>query len=63
MNHKLYLIPGRNNNNLRCANDITVMAESEKELKRFLIREKGESEKPMPDAASQEQGSDNVNNN
>ena len=45
MNHKLYLIPGRNNNNLRCANDITVMAESEKELKRFLIREKGESEK------------------
>ena len=45
MNHKLYLIPGRNNNNLRCTNDITVMAESEKELKRFLIREKGESEK------------------
>lgn len=29
----------------------------------LAFRQKGESEKPMPDAASQEQGSDNVNNN
>lgn len=29
----------------------------------LAFRRKGESEKPMPDAASQEQGSDNVNNN
>ena len=29
----------------------------------LAFRRKGESEKPMPDVASQEQGSDNVNNN
>ena len=29
----------------------------------LAFRRKGQSEKPMPDAASQEQGSDNVNNN
>ena len=36
---------GRNINNFRYADDITVMAESEEELKRFLIMVKEESEK------------------
>ena len=30
-------IAGRNINNLRCADDTTLMAESEEELKNFLI--------------------------
>ena len=30
-------IAGRNINKLRCANDTTVMAESKKELKSFLV--------------------------
>ena len=38
-------IAGRNINNFRYADDITVMAESEEELKRFLIMVKEESEK------------------
>ena len=38
-------IAGRNNN-LRNADDTTVMAESEEELKSFLMRVKEESEKP-----------------
>ena len=38
-------IPGRNINNLRYADDTTLMAESEEELKRFLLRVKEESEK------------------
>ena len=38
-------IAGRNINNLRYAVDTTLMAESEKELKSFLIRVKEESEK------------------
>ena len=38
-------IAGRNINNLRYANDITLMAESEKELKNLLMRMKEESEK------------------
>ena len=38
-------IAGRNNNNLRYANDTTLMAESEEELKNFLMKLKEESEK------------------
>ena len=37
-------IAGRNISNLRYADDTTLMAESEKELKRLLIRVKEESE-------------------
>ena len=38
-------IAGRNSNNLRYADDITLMAESEEELKSLLIKVKVESEK------------------
>ena len=38
-------IPGRNTNNLRYADDTTLMAESEEELKSLLMKEKEESEK------------------
>ena len=38
-------IAGRNINNLRCADDTTLMAESEEELKSLLMKMKGESEK------------------
>ena len=38
-------IAGRNNNNLRYADDTTLMAESEEELKGLLMKVKGESEK------------------
>ena len=38
-------IAGRNINNLRCADDITLMAESEDELKSLLMKVKEESEK------------------
>ena len=38
-------IAGRNINNLRYADDSTLMAESEKELKSFLMKVKEESEK------------------
>ena len=38
-------ISGRNNNNLRYADDTTQMAESEEEIKSFLTRVKVESEK------------------
>ena len=38
-------IAGRNINNLRYADDTTLMAESEKELKTLLIKVKVESEK------------------
>ena len=38
-------IAGRNINNLRYADDTTVMAESEKKLKSFLLKVKEESEK------------------
>ena len=38
-------IVGRNINNLRYADDTTVMAESEEELKSFLMKVKVESEK------------------
>ena len=39
------MIAGRNINNLRYANDTTLMAESEEELKSLLIRVKEETEK------------------
>ena len=35
----------KNINNFRCADDITLMAESEEELKSFLMKVKEESEK------------------
>ena len=38
-------IAGRNINNLRYADDITLMAESEEELKNLLMKVKEESEK------------------
>ena len=38
-------IAGRNNNNLRYADDTTLMAESEEELKTLLMKVKEESEK------------------
>ena len=38
-------IAGRNINNLRYADDTTLIAESEEELKSFLMRVKVESEK------------------
>ena len=44
--HKLeYQLAGRNINNLRYADDTTLMAESEEELKSLLIKVKEESEK------------------
>ena len=39
------MIAGRNINNLRYADDTTLMAESEEELKSLLMKEKEESEK------------------
>ena len=46
MKHKLGIKnAGRNINNLRYADDTTLMAESEEELKSLLIKEKQESEK------------------
>ena len=39
-------IAGRNINNFRYADDATLMAESEEELKSLLIKVKEESEKP-----------------
>ena len=38
-------IAGRNISNLRCADDTTIMAESEEELKSLLMKVKEESEK------------------
>ena len=38
-------IAGRNMNNIRCADDTTLMAESEEELKNLLMRVKEESGK------------------
>ena len=39
------MITGRNNNNLRYADDTTLMAGSEEKLKSFLMKVKEESEK------------------
>ena len=38
-------LPGRNINNFRYADDTTLIAESEEELKNFLMRVKEKSEK------------------
>ena len=43
--HKLESIDGRNIKNLRYADDTTLMAESEEELKSLLMKVKEESEK------------------
>ena len=43
--HKRIKIAGRNINNLRYADDTTLMAESEEELKSLLMKVKEESEK------------------
>ena len=43
--HKLESRSGRNINNLRYADDTTLMAESEEELKSLLMKVKEESEK------------------
>ena len=43
--HKLELRAGKNINNLRYTDDTTLMAESEEELKSFLMKVKKESEK------------------
>ena len=45
MNHKMGSITGRNTNSLRHADDTTLMAESEEELKSLLMIVKEESEK------------------
>ena len=45
MNHKLKSRLRRNINNLRYADDITLMAESEEELKSLLMKVKEESER------------------
>ena len=46
MKHKLGIkIAGRNINNLRYADDTTLMAESEEELRSLLMKVKEESEK------------------
>ena len=43
--HKLEKIAGKNINNLRYADDTTLMAESEEELKSLSVKKKEESEK------------------
>ena len=43
--HKLESMAGRNINNLRYADDTTLMAKSEEELKSLLMKVKEESEK------------------
>ena len=45
MKHKLKKIAERNINNLRYADDMTLLAESEEELKSLLMKVKEESEK------------------
>ena len=47
----------RNINNLRCADDTTLMAESEDELKSFLMKVKEESEKAALNSAFKKLGS------
>ena len=46
MSYKLESRAGRNINNLRYADDTTLMAESKEELKSLLIKVKEENEKP-----------------
>ena len=45
MTHKMESIAGRNINNLRYADDTTLMADSEEELKSLLMGVKAESKK------------------
>ena len=45
MKHKLELSPGRNINKIIYADDITLIAENEEELKSLLMKVKEESEK------------------
>ena len=45
MKHKLELIPRRNINNLRYADDTILMAESKEKLRNLLTKVKEESEK------------------
>ena len=45
MKHKRIKIARRNINNLGCADDTTLMAESKKELKSFLMKVKEQSDK------------------
>ena len=45
MSHKLESVAGININNLRYADDTTLMVESEEELKSLLMKVKKESEK------------------
>ena len=45
---------GRNINNLRCADDTALMAESEEELKSLLMKVKVESEKEIGRASCRE---------
>ena len=46
MKHKLESrLPAEISNNLRCADDTTLMAESEEELKKLLMKVKEDSEK------------------
>ena len=45
MKHRLESIARRNINNLRCADDTTLMAESKEKLKSLLMEVKDESEK------------------
>ena len=45
MKHKLELIAGRNIHNLRCADDTTLIAESEEEIKSLLMKVEEQSEK------------------
>ena len=45
MNHKMESFSGRNVNNLAYADGTTLMAESEEELKSFLMRVKEDNEK------------------
>ena len=47
MKHKLESIVWRNINKLRYADDTTLMAESEEELKSLLMKMKEESEKKL----------------
>ena len=49
-------LAGRNINNLRCADDTTLMAESKQKLKRLLIRVKEESEKDEVKEESEKPG-------
>ena len=54
MKHKLELrLPGEKSNNLRYADGTTLMAESEEELKRLLMKVKEENEKACLKLSSQ----------